>query len=865
MSQSIRVLLLGDPKLRKELAAAYLKLASFSNAGSHSHKKHVKIEGETCLVEVVETADQSNKAEEVDIAAIRQADAFLVVARDVVRGSFPNVVAYRNRINAVKEDDEDIPIIVVGNVRDGALTNPIVSEALCVPFLDINIATNKHIDECFTEACVRTLKQRRLKHAVEAADKRGVLDAIKQNIKRTYGKGDHSASREALSSHGSMERLPTIDSFNFHLLFQFEALVCAVGTDCEIYFSLYDKQRNVVFTEPFMLPLTSLGMPSRDRTAALFSYITNAPVNDLFWTRHTWLLCKIVKLVNTCDGPAIRKPFGMATIPLSEVVKAQRDHSGNSFTLAIHLCGKDKEFMQTPASICKKSKFPSAASETDTAGGTTLGNVGMSASVQGTVRQAHKAPVHGDGFVLATLQLFKGESAAVMQDHKTDMLGGKIQLVHCIGHVAYRSPFHPPPNIAVSGQTAALVLASHDPRPPTNELYVSLLRGDFHSDDLRRGVEVTFHLLRETGDPSPNSRFLPTDATYKSVVYSSTLHPAWHETFRASIPVIEYKRTHLLMVVRDCSERDKFKTSGLTVGYCFLPLNHRDPHSQKLLPVADGQYQCVLHRLEHQVGKPYSLKMRSLAEGEETPAPQKNDSLFVSIMLSTRENESHKGTLPAPVKSSDYAVVSDALSASSAGTAASALYAQPSDSRPKLPPRPGDAPEAVAPPTSAKPAVSAEYQVPQKNHAVLAAPKPSAAGSGNNRAAIVFDETASNLDQPPAIPERTRSPRLTSPPPPPAAAPAAGSVAIGANPNPIYVQPPLPPRKDKTVSDGPPKLPIPYSQSVVESLTRQQLLGHDLDMLSTDKLTLLLRELDAALERTKAVLIQKSRAEKPSA
>lgn len=286
------------------------------------------------------------------------------------------------------------------------------------------------------------------------------------------------------------------------------------------------------------------------------------PQSDLAWSRHTYLLCKIVKISNVCDGAPVRKPFGFATLPLSEIIRAQRQQAGDTFIMQIHLCGKDKEFMLMPGHICKKSKFASAANDQEVAGGTSIGAPGASTKKNSSMAEQGTA----DGVVSIVLQLFKGDLKTIMKDKKSDMISGRIKLVNSIGSIPLKSPFHPPPHVPVPGSAsvavASLQLAASENRGLTHELYLSLLRGDFVSEDLRKGVEISIFAMKENGEPLSTARFYPSDTSYhpadsvyRSVVIAGTLHPLWHECIRISIPQSDYKKTHLLFILRDCSEK----------------------------------------------------------------------------------------------------------------------------------------------------------------------------------------------------------------------------------------------------------------------------------------------------------------------
>lgn len=944
--QKIKILLLGEKSNRKEIVSAYLKLATFSDISHHSHKKQIKIDNDSILVEVVEIPDNSDP--ETENQTIRQADGYIVVGKDIIRGALPTLKSVVVKINAIKEDEEDIPIVAVGNLRDGALSQSLLSQELSIPFFVINVVTQKNIDESFNEVCVLVLKQRKLKEALEASEAssgsnsssssggfksgfKNVLNSSWQSLKKTTSKeGKESKetkeNREALSAGNSLDALSTAidekpESFLFHLLLEFRALACNIGSECELHFYLYDKSRHVVYTEVFSVPLSSLGLPVHDKFDKImgaFENVSLVPQSDLAWSRHTYLLCKIVKISNVCDGAPVRKPFGFATLPLSEIIRAQRQQAGDTFIMQIHLCGKDKEFMLMPGHICKKSKFASAANDQEVAGGTSIGAPGASTKKNSSMAEQGTA----DGVVSIVLQLFKGDLKTIMKDKKSDMISGRIKLVNSIGSIPLKSPFHPPPHVPVPGSAsvavASLQLAASENRGLTHELYLSLLRGDFVSEDLRKGVEISIFAMKENGEPLSTARFYPSDTSYhpadsvyRSVVIAGTLHPLWHECIRISIPQSDYKKTHLLFILRDCSEKDKSKSSGLVVGCCFLQLCRRDTSTLKPVLTPDGEVQMILHRLDHTIGKLYTPRMKTLAtEKEEDPQPgAKKDVIFANIMLSTKSAE---GAI-AKQQFSEYAVVGENSSSASSSSIPSS-YSEPADAknRPKPPARlvlsaDGDNLK------SKNTVPNAEYQVPQKKPgavppAVLpSSAKPHIPGLKNGSISARPEATDNYTDDnPPPVPER-----ILSPPHSPTKESPPQSIP--------YLPPALPPRRDKpltaptlsaassssSAASGPstdnssakpsssvstsssttslstvsasssssslsssttssPSTPAPQVNPIVDGLTKQQILGYDLNNLSLEVLTALLKEQNEAIERTKEKLMKKSRAEKPS-
>ncbi|CAK5111312.1 unnamed protein product [Meloidogyne enterolobii] len=118
-----------------------------------SYRKQVLIDGETCLLDILDTAGQEEYSAMRD-QYMRTGEGFLLVFALNEYKSFENIHAYREQIRRVKDNDE-VPMVLVGNkcdLQQRAVDQRSVQElarSFGIPFIDTSAKTRKHVDEAF--------------------------------------------------------------------------------------------------------------------------------------------------------------------------------------------------------------------------------------------------------------------------------------------------------------------------------------------------------------------------------------------------------------------------------------------------------------------------------------------------------------------------------------------------------------------------------------------------------------------------------------------------------------------------------------------------------------------------------------------
>uniref|UniRef100_A0A8C4TNI3 small monomeric GTPase n=1 Tax=Erpetoichthys calabaricus TaxID=27687 RepID=A0A8C4TNI3_ERPCA len=118
-----------------------------------SYRKQVVIDGETCLLDILDTAGQEEYSAMRD-QYMRTGEGFLCVFAINNLKSFEDVHLYRSQINRVKDSD-DVPMVLVGNKCDlpsrTVETKPAqeLAKSYGIPFVETSAKTRQGVEDAF--------------------------------------------------------------------------------------------------------------------------------------------------------------------------------------------------------------------------------------------------------------------------------------------------------------------------------------------------------------------------------------------------------------------------------------------------------------------------------------------------------------------------------------------------------------------------------------------------------------------------------------------------------------------------------------------------------------------------------------------
>lgn len=118
-----------------------------------SYRKQVVIDGETCLLDILDTAGQEEYSAMRD-QYMRSGEGFLLVFAVNNEKSFEDIAMYREQINRVKDND-DVPMVLVGNKCDLRMRSidtkkaKDAAQSYNIPFVETSAKTRMGVDEAF--------------------------------------------------------------------------------------------------------------------------------------------------------------------------------------------------------------------------------------------------------------------------------------------------------------------------------------------------------------------------------------------------------------------------------------------------------------------------------------------------------------------------------------------------------------------------------------------------------------------------------------------------------------------------------------------------------------------------------------------
>lgn len=130
-----------------------------------SYRKQVHIDGESCLLDILDTAGQEEFSAMRD-SYMRGGQGFLCVYSITSRSSFDEIDLFRSQIQRVKDED-DVPIVLAGNKSDLDHFREVAfhegqdkATSFGCSFMETSAKTRVNIDECFHEL-VRQVNRKR--------------------------------------------------------------------------------------------------------------------------------------------------------------------------------------------------------------------------------------------------------------------------------------------------------------------------------------------------------------------------------------------------------------------------------------------------------------------------------------------------------------------------------------------------------------------------------------------------------------------------------------------------------------------------------------------------------------------------------
>ncbi|KAJ3408561.1 Ras GTPase ras2 [Chytriomyces hyalinus] len=150
-----------------------------------SYNKQVVIDDQPCNLEVLDTAGQEEYTALRD-QWIRDGEAFLLVYSITSRATFYRIEQFREQILRVKDTDDTIPMMLVGNKCDRIAEREVSKEEgaylaskLQCDFIETSAKTRVNVEKAFYNVVRALRKQRELDHMVKSKGAKGTVKGAK--------------------------------------------------------------------------------------------------------------------------------------------------------------------------------------------------------------------------------------------------------------------------------------------------------------------------------------------------------------------------------------------------------------------------------------------------------------------------------------------------------------------------------------------------------------------------------------------------------------------------------------------------------------------------------------------------------------
>ncbi|XP_025835960.1 dedicator of cytokinesis protein 1 [Agrilus planipennis] len=337
---------------------------------------------------------------------------------------------------------------------------------------------------------------------------------------------------------------------------------CKMTEDAQLLMTLYDAKECKPITEYYIVRWSKDGLMSDiDQIHNLRVMFTDLGKRDLERER-IYLVCYVVRVgamvikepdhrrsssnpVILKDGTnrSIRRPFGVAAKDITMFLsKSDELDLDREFSVPFYNCEKDN-LEQTLKKITNKDY----------------------------IKNDNKTPA-----LIVSFMLLHGDINQVREENPHLMLGG-VPIARKMGF----------PEVILPGDVR-------------NDLYLTLINGEFskYNKASDKNVEVTVTVCNENGECIPGvisaGSGIPLLNDYKSVVYYHEDKPQWYETFKVSIPIEEFRSSHLKFMFKHRSSNEAKDKCEKPFGLAYVRLMQENGTTLK-----DQKHNLIVYKIDH--------------------------------------------------------------------------------------------------------------------------------------------------------------------------------------------------------------------------------------------------------------------------
>lgn len=360
----------------------------------------------------------------------------------------------------------------------------------------------------------------------------------------------HSSTQTSLGNKNRNSK--NMNKHAHNLLVQIHLFVCKYQEECDLLVALYDGTEMKAITESYVVKWGRQGLARDldqfDNNRVLFTDLSSFDLNR----KSVFLVCFAIRVgamdmkehdtkrssvsnsVLQMSGKRssqsslnsvgvvetlLRRPFGVAAIDLTPILKKPEDFKNN---------------VDLPFILCDKDNFDATLRKL----ALNLGNLGKM-----------------DSKLAVSVELLHGDAKQVRDEYP--------HLVHSNVPLARKMGF---PEVIFPGDVR-------------NDLYLTLVSGEFlkgaakHSD---KNIEVTVSVCNERGELLPNVLSMGAGVAplneYKSVIYYHDDRPKWMETLKIQVAIDDFKHCHLKFMFKHRSSNEAKDRNEKPFGLSYVRL-----------------------------------------------------------------------------------------------------------------------------------------------------------------------------------------------------------------------------------------------------------------------------------------------------
>jgi hypothetical protein len=403
-----------------------------------------------------------------------------------------------------------------------------------------------------------------------------------EDLKTAEDSSSQFGGRRTSLTPASSRGTATPGNQSHHLYMSIDSVNHTFTEDCEVFFSLYDKDSKQFMTERVCMVVSkTAGTTSIQRKAqsALFVELGN---RDLF-LRSPYLVCHVVRKSGQMlfenkkyqSNHTFRRPYACGVLDPSSVLKPFAQNETNDEERA------PEEYVM-PLSVIAKDNNMDFLTFQD----------------QAIKKMAAKGVTFTDksGFSLhVTLQLYKGDLEQVKN------YSPKLNYVTLVKRLGF-------PEIILPGDVR-------------NDIYITIEKGEYEKGQksAERNVEVSVTVCDESGTVIENglctASGLPPVTEYQSFIFYHNNSPKWGEVLKLNLSFDVLQKAHVRLTFRHLAKNEKSDKADKTFAFAFLKVMTPDGSI-----VPDGTHELCTYKSDNKKwknAKQYltmpSLKTQSLA------------------------------------------------------------------------------------------------------------------------------------------------------------------------------------------------------------------------------------------------------------